>query len=262
MFYDYHSRSSEIFGINEYFNFHNVCIINYYGITQDPTTKDFMIIMDYYSSGDLRHYITNHFDYSCGNILYNNATSAIICDLGISKSSIAADNSGVIYGIIPYIAPEIFQGHNYTTASDIYSFGMMMWEFMTGRRPFWDQNHDIDLIISICDGLRPPITTNILKDYIIPMKKCWHFDPNKRPTASSILKELDHIKLTIYTSRPLSNMIKSAICTNPFYYYQNNNTLSNDNLTREWELDINNMKSNNDNDGTLRKVQDLFTFTF
>ena len=63
IFYDYHSRSSEIF---EYFNFHNVCIINYYGITQDPTTKDFMIIMDYYSSGDLRHYITKYFDYSSG----------------------------------------------------------------------------------------------------------------------------------------------------------------------------------------------------
>ncbi|PKY23910.1 kinase-like protein [Rhizophagus irregularis] len=281
-----------------------VCIINYYGITQDPTTKDFMIIMDYYSSGDLRHYITNHFYYSwykklimlisilsglkyihdaniihrnfhSGNILYNNATSAIICDLGISKSSIAADNSGEIYGIIPYIAPEIFQGHKYTTASDIYSFGMIMWEFMTGRRPFWDQNHDIDLIISICEGLRPPITTIIPKDYINLMKKCWHSDPNKRPTASSILKELDYIKLSelekptkiklspeigpiptnnpgaIYTSRTLSNMIKPAIYTSmsqeaqsleldPFnYYYQNNNYTS----FNELELDINNKRS-------------------
>ncbi|GBC42211.2 kinase-like domain-containing protein [Rhizophagus irregularis DAOM 181602=DAOM 197198] len=305
IFYDYHSRSSEIFGINEYFNFHNVCIINYYGITQDPTTKDFMIIMDYYSSGDLRHYITNHFYYSwykklimlisilnglkyihdaniihrdfhSGNILYNNATSAIICDLGISKSSIAADNSGEIYGIIPYIAPEIFQGHKYTTASDIYSFGMIMWEFMTGRRPFWDQIHDIDLIISICNGLRPPIsTTNIPKDYINLMKKCWHSDPNKRPTASSILKELDYIKLSelekptkiklspeigpittnnpgaIYTSRPLSKMIKSAIYTS---MSQEALTLESlelviydkylmNNLTKEWELDINNIKS-------------------
>ncbi|EXX50837.1 Bck1p [Rhizophagus irregularis DAOM 197198w] len=220
-----------------------------------------------------------HRDFHSGNILYNNATSAIICDLGISKSSIAADNSGEIYGIIPYIAPEIFQGHKYTTASDIYSFGMIMWEFMTGRRPFWDQIHDIDLIISICNGLRPPIsTTNIPKDYINLMKKCWHSDPNKRPTASSILKELDYIKLSelekptkiklspeigpittnnpgaIYTSRPLSKMIKSAIYTSmsqealtlesleldPFnYYYQNNDYTS----FNESELDINNKRS-------------------
>jgi serine/threonine protein kinase len=226
-----------------------------------------MIIMDYYPSGDLRHYITNHFDYSwykkliilisileglkyihdaniihrdlhSGNILYNNQTSAIICDLGISKSSTTTDNNEEIYGIIPYVAPEVFQGHGYTTASDIYSFGMIMWEFMTGRRPFWDQYHDVELIINICDGLRPPITTtNMPKGYIDLMKRCWHSDPNKRPTASSILKELEIIKLSelekptkiilssdigpittnnkgaIDKSRPLSNMTKSALYT-------------------------------------------------
>jgi serine/threonine protein kinase len=37
------------------------------------------------------------------------------------------------------MALEIFQGQKYTKASDIYSFGMIMWEFMTGRRPFWDR---------------------------------------------------------------------------------------------------------------------------
>ncbi|CAB4475411.1 unnamed protein product [Rhizophagus irregularis] len=107
------------------------------------------------------------------------------------------------------------------------------------------------------------------------MKKCWHSDPNKRPTASSILKELDYIKLSelekptkiklspeigpiptnnpgaIYTSRTLSNMIKPAIYTSmsqeaqsleldPFnYYYQNNNYTS----FNELELDINNKRS-------------------
>ncbi|CAB4464294.1 unnamed protein product [Rhizophagus irregularis] len=35
-----------------------------------------------------------------------------------------------------------------------------MWELMTGRRPLWDRDHDIELIHEICDGLRPPIVTN------------------------------------------------------------------------------------------------------
>ncbi|GBB87653.1 hypothetical protein RclHR1_14110002 [Rhizophagus clarus] len=273
---DYYSRLSKKYGISKHLNFYNVCIINYYGITQDPETKDFMIIMDYYPFGNLRHYLTKHFNYSwykklimlisilnglkyihdaniihrdfhSGNILYNSTTSAIICDLGISKSSTATDtNNDEIYGIIPYVAPEIFQGYKYTTASDIYSFGIIMWEFMTGRRPFWDQDHNINLIINICDGLQPPtFTTNVPKGYVDLMKKCWHSDPNKRPTASNILKELEYIKLSelenpteimplsdiislittnsgaIYKSRPLSNMIKSAIYTRNQVLLQN-----------------------------------------
>ncbi|EXX74210.1 Ypk2p [Rhizophagus irregularis DAOM 197198w] len=106
-------------------NYTTYGISEYFGITQDPITKDMMIIMPYYSSGDL----------------------------GISRSATESNNDNEKYGIIPYMAPEIFQGQKYTEASDIYSFGMIMWEFMTGRRPFWDEIHDIELIIKICDGL-------------------------------------------------------------------------------------------------------------
>ncbi len=138
-----------------------------------------------------------------------------------------------IYGIVPFVAPEIFQRQKYTKASDIYSFSVIMWELMTGRRPFWDQNHDTDLIIKISDGLRPPIVTNAPEGYIKLMQKCWHADPNKRPTATyidskikkfwkweqlvptEIIKSPDIGPVTtkhqgaIYKSGPLSIMIKS-----------------------------------------------------
>src|SRR5207248_3569478 len=114
-------------------------------------------------------------------------TFAKIGDLGISKSATeSTDDNNENYGIIPYMSPEIFQGQKYTTASDVYSFGMIMWELMTGRRPFWDQDHDTELIIKICDGLRPPIVINAPEGYIELMKQCWHSDPMKRPTASEL----------------------------------------------------------------------------
>src|SRR4051794_14771910 len=86
--------------------------------------------------------------------------------------------------------PEIFQGRKYTKASDIYSFGMIMWELMTGRKPFWNQNHDTDLIIKICDGFRPPIVTKATMGYIELMQECWHSNPKGRPTASDIHKKI------------------------------------------------------------------------
>src|SRR5581483_11076703 len=181
-----------------------------------------MIIMDYYELGDLSHYISNDFfntswlhklyklyhiisglenlhkqdiihkDYHSGNIFVAKSY-AVTGDLGISKSAID-DNDDEIYGIIPYVSPEIFQGQKYTKSSDIYSFGMIMWELMTGRRPFWDQNHDTELIIKISDGNRPPIVTNAPEGYIKLMQKCWCSDPKKRPTASELKNKIITLK--------------------------------------------------------------------
>src|ERR1044072_6259718 len=195
---------------------------SYYGITQDPITNDFIIIMKYYKY-DLKHYIAENFyiidwnkklkilksiisglehiheqeiihrDFHSGNILYENEYDIVISDLGISKSSTESIDNDKIYGIISYVAPEIFQGQKYTTSSDIYSFGMIMWELMTGRMPFWDQNNDLGLIIKICKDFRPPIIKNIPEGYAELMKKCWDPDSNKRPTAFVIIENLTDI---------------------------------------------------------------------
>src|SRR5256714_9434455 len=132
----------------------------YYGIAQNPDTKDFIIIMKYYKS-DLRNYITKnkdfyniqwdkklkilkhiaeglrhihnqniiHQDLHSGNILCENDDNVIISDLGISKSAMESTNDRKVYGIISYMAPEILQGKKCTKASDIHSFSMIMWEF-------------------------------------------------------------------------------------------------------------------------------------
>src|SRR3984957_12413566 len=76
-----------------------------------------------------------HRDLHSGNILYENENNVIISDLGISKSAMESTCYEKLYGIISYMAPEILGGKEYTISSDIYSYSMIMWEFMTGKAP-------------------------------------------------------------------------------------------------------------------------------
>jgi serine/threonine protein kinase len=224
---------------NNFFN-SSLYLNEYYGITQKPDTKDFIIIMKYYKF-DLRNYITKsedfyniewnkklkilryiaegldhlhnqgiiHRDLHSGNILCENEDDVVISDLGISKSAMGSTNDKSLYGIIPYMAPEILQRKEYTIFSDIYSFGMIMWEFMTGRLPFDDQTNDVGLMSKICyDGLLPPITANAPKDYIELMQKCWNSNPIKRPNAAYINEKLCEI-LNEEVSNP-TEIIKST----------------------------------------------------
>ena len=211
----------------------------YYGVTRNPFTNDFVIIMKYYTS-DLRNYITKNFyniewnkklkilihiaeglnhihkqkiihrDLHSKNILCENEDDVIISDLGISKSAMESTDDNEIFGIISYMAPEIWKRKQYTTASDIYSFSMIMWELMTGRKPFWNQN-DIDIMIKIHDGLRPPIVTNAPKGYIKLMQECWNSDPNKRPKAADISERLINIR-EVEINNP-TEIIKSSDIT-------------------------------------------------
>src|SRR5438045_1409134 len=96
-----------------------------------------------------------------------------------------------IYGVMPYVAPEVLRGKPYTQAADIYSFSMVMYFVATGRQPFADCAHDQDLVLSICNGIRPEITEkDAPKCYIDLMKMCWDQNPDNRPNAEKILKSI------------------------------------------------------------------------
>ncbi|RIB17768.1 kinase-like domain-containing protein, partial [Gigaspora rosea] len=126
-----------------------------------------------------------HRDLHSGNILLNSLKSAYIADLGLSITANIASKSESkgIYGILPYIAPEILNKQPYTKASDIYSFGIIMWEILYGRCVPFVQNSNLQFQLQVCDGLRPHIYENTAICYVDLMKKCWNMDPK---TASEI----------------------------------------------------------------------------
>jgi serine/threonine protein kinase len=133
-----------------------------------------------------------HCDFHDGNILNHSDNDIYISDLGLCQPVKSFLKQHDIYGVIPFIAPEVLRGKSYTSASDIYSFSMIMWEFTSGVSPFNDKAHDLQLSLSICKGERPEIIENTPHCYVDLMKKCWDEDPLKRPSSEKVLDIIEN----------------------------------------------------------------------
>jgi serine/threonine protein kinase len=125
-----------------------------------------------------------HGDFHNGNLLFLDYEAILISDLGLCRPVNQSKND--IYGVLPYMAPEVLCGKPYTKAADIYSFGMIMWEMTSGVSAFHDISHDFHLSLNICRGIRPEIVEGTMPEYIELMKRCWDNDPEKRPTANEL----------------------------------------------------------------------------
>src|SRR6185369_11785530 len=120
-----------------------------------------------------------------GNLLDDNGTYQID-GLGLSIFESETDDIKDIKGVMPFMAPELLSGGSYSQATDVYAFGMIMWEISSNEKPFHEFNHDEQLALRICKGLRPEVTNDTPPFYRELMQKCWHSDPTKRPTAKEI----------------------------------------------------------------------------
>ncbi|KAG9305877.1 hypothetical protein G9A89_016529 [Geosiphon pyriformis] len=204
-----------------------------YGITQNAETLEYGIVMEFAEHGDMRKYLSTNFhstswsdklrivhqlvigldsihssgmvhrDLHSGNILQSNTYSVNIGDLGLCQSvnnneattrGKATEEKKGIFGVIPYIPPEVLRGEKFTTAGDIYSLGMLLWELATGKPPFHDRSHDHLLIMDILNGQRPEITFPLIPPSIAEIIiKCWDVNPENRPTAKEVDKKLEEL---------------------------------------------------------------------
>ena len=135
-----------------------------------------------------------HHDFHCGNILHHKNVDgdlrSLITDLGLCKPAGEAPQKSnkQIYGVLPYVAPEVLRGKEYTQASDIYGFGIIAYEICTGFPPYHDIAHDEFLAIKICNGLRPKSNYKIPQLILDIIQQCWDADPLKRPEAVELSK--------------------------------------------------------------------------
>ncbi|XP_063211895.1 ephrin type-A receptor 10 [Chroicocephalus ridibundus] len=88
--------------------------------------------------------------------------------------------------LVLWSAPEAIQYHHFSPASDVWSFGIVMWEVMSyGERPYWDMSNQ-DVMKAVEDGFRLPAPVNCQPPLHQLMLDCWQKDRSQRPKFSHI----------------------------------------------------------------------------
>ncbi|UZO13074.1 uncharacterized protein OCT59_004580 [Rhizophagus irregularis] len=147
-------------------------LIRCFGITKDPKTNNFMMrklwslrsiavgLEVIHKKGLIHH------DFYCGNILSDFVEYSFITDLGLCQPANvkpSQNSNKKIYGVLPYVAPEVLRGNEYT-----------------------QKIHDEILAMKICKWLRPKSNYKIPQLILDIINQCWDADPLKRPKADEL----------------------------------------------------------------------------
>ncbi|XP_032661117.1 ephrin type-A receptor 5 isoform X11 [Chelonoidis abingdonii] len=159
-----------------------------------------------------------HRDLAARNILINSNLVCKVSDFGLSR--VLEDDPEAAYttrgGKIPirWTAPEAIAFRKFTSASDVWSYGIVMWEVVSyGERPYWEMTNQ-DVIKAVEEGYRLPSPMDCPAALYQLMLDCWQKDRNSRPKFDEIVSMLDKLirnpsslKTLVNASSRVSNLL-------------------------------------------------------
>ncbi|KAL2482760.1 Protein kinase superfamily protein with octicosapeptide/Phox/Bem1p domain [Forsythia ovata] len=159
--------------------------------------KRLMIVMDVAFGMEYLHGRNIvHFDLKSDNLLVNlRDPHRPICkvgDLGLSKVKCQTLISGGVRGTLPWMAPELLNGSSSLVSEkvDVFSFGIVMWELITGEEPYADLHYGAIIGGIVSNTLRPLVPESCNPDWRSLMERCWSSEPSERPSFTEIANEL------------------------------------------------------------------------
>ncbi|NXG69502.1 EPHB5 protein, partial [Baryphthengus martii] len=138
-----------------------------------------------------------HRDLAARNILVNSNLVCKVSDFGLSRfledDASNPTYTGALGCKIPvrWTAPEAIQYRKFTSSSDVWSYGIVMWEVMSyGERPYWDMSNQ-DVINAIDQDYRLPPPPDCPTVLHLLMLDCWQKERVQRPKFEQIVSALD-----------------------------------------------------------------------
>ncbi|XP_070710441.1 tyrosine-protein kinase Tec isoform X2 [Pempheris klunzingeri] len=129
-----------------------------------------------------------HRDLAARNCLVNDSLVVKVSDFGMARYVLDdqyTSSSGAKFPV-KWSPPEVYNFCKYSSKSDVWSYGVLMWEVFTeGRMPF-EQNQNHEVVALVTKGLRlyrPKMATPAIYDI---MQLCWHERPEERPSFSQL----------------------------------------------------------------------------
>uniref|UniRef100_A0A8C5FUB0 receptor protein-tyrosine kinase n=1 Tax=Gadus morhua TaxID=8049 RepID=A0A8C5FUB0_GADMO len=159
-----------------------------------------------------------HRDLAARNILVNSNLVCKVSDFGLSR--VLEDDPEAEYttrgGKIPirWTAPEAIAYRKFTSASDVWSYGIVMWEVMSyGERPYWEMSNQ-DVIKAVDESYRLPGPMDCPEALYLLMMDCWQRERSTRPKFDEIVGVLDKLirnpsslKKLVNSSHRVSNLL-------------------------------------------------------
>ncbi|XP_060889772.1 ephrin type-B receptor 3-like isoform X1 [Labrus mixtus] len=162
-----------------------------------------------------------HRDLAARNILVNSNLVCKVSDFGLSRF-LEDDATDPTYtsslgGKIPirWTAPEAIAYRKFTSASDVWSYGIVMWEVMSyGERPYWDMsNQDVINAVEQDYRLPPPMDCPTALHQL--MLDCWVKERNLRPKFTQIVATLDKLIRNAASLKVVTNSTQSTGVSQP-----------------------------------------------
>ncbi|CAA7398782.1 unnamed protein product [Spirodela intermedia] len=141
-----------------------------------------------------------HRDLKSDNLLIFGDKSIKIADFGVARIEVQTEGMTPETGTYRWMAPEMIQHRPYNHKVDVYSFGIVLWELITGMLPFQNMAAVQAAFAVVNRNVRPGIPSDCLPVLGEIMSRCWHVDPDVRPTFAEVVSMLEQAELEILTT--------------------------------------------------------------
>jgi serine/threonine protein kinase len=137
-----------------------------------------------------------HNDLKGANVLAGAMLEAKIADFGSSTGGHTTTTQGIGAAgtTLAYTAPEVMNKKQKSTRSDVYAFGVTLFELMTGRRA-WEDMGPADIMASVNRSERPEILADCHPFIATTIRECWAQEPAERPSFDELNKRFNAARM-------------------------------------------------------------------